>query len=159
MVYIGSSGRLRRILANGRIESLPGWTHYVSALAIRNGQLYVTTQEGLVYRLPLAARRVANDYDGDGKSDLAWRNVETGADTVWKAASSANTMTVMGVNNTAWKIVGQGDFDGDGKSDLVWRNTGNGSNALWRSGDAGAQLPVTGVTNQAWTIVPYENQP
>ena len=152
VVYIGSSGRLRRILANGRIESLPGWTHYVSALAIRNGQLYVTTQEGLVYRLPLAARRVANDYDGDGKSDLAWRNVETGADTVWKAASSANTMTVMGVNNTAWKIVGQGDFDGDGKSDLVWRNGQSGANSIWRSADYNTPITVVGVTNLQWSI-------
>ena len=99
------------------------------------------------------ARPVANDYDGDGKSDLAWRNVQTGANTVWKAASNANQLDVVDVTNLAWKIVGQGDFDGDRKADLVWRNSQNGANTLWRSANQATQTPLVGVNNPAWAIV------
>jgi hypothetical protein len=153
VVYIASNGVLRRILTDGRIESLPGWTHSASALAFRNGQLYIGTAEGLTYRMAVAnGHIVSNDYNGDGKSDLPWRNVETGANVLWKSANSATTQTVTGVNNLAWKIVGQGDFDGDGKSDLVWHNGQNGANAIWRSADYTTQIPVTTVTNLAWTI-------
>jgi sugar lactone lactonase YvrE len=155
VVYITSNGRLRRILVDGRIESLAGWTHYAMSLAISNGQLYIASQEGLVYRMPLevaVVRRVPNDYDGDGKSDIAWHNTSSGANTVWKAANNATQIPVTGVSNLAWQIVGQGDFDNDGKSDLAWRNYPNGANVIWRSADSTTQIAMTGVTNLAWAI-------
>jgi hypothetical protein len=154
-IYLSSEGTLRRIAPNGTIETLAGWTHYATGLAIRNGQLYIATEDGRVYRAALSTTsppRVAHDYDGDGHSDIAWRNPQSGANVIWKAANSATTQTVMGVSNPAWKIVGQGDFDADGKSDLVWRNDQNGVNAIWRSADYTSQIAVVGVTNLAWSI-------
>jgi hypothetical protein len=29
------------------------------------------------------------DFDGDGKSDLLWRNSATGTNTIWRSANSA----------------------------------------------------------------------
>jgi hypothetical protein len=76
------------------------------------------------------------DFDGDGKSDVVWRNTANGTNAIWRSADSTQQIPVVGVTSQLWRIVSVGDYDGDGKSDLLWRNTGNGSNALWRSGDA-----------------------
>ena len=98
------------------------------------------------------------DFDGDGKSDIFWRNTANGINAIWRSGNSATQLPVVGVTSQLWRVVAVGDYDEDGKSDLVWRNTGNGTNTVWRSGDAATQIPVTGVTNQAWSIVPYTNQ-
>jgi hypothetical protein len=60
------------------------------------------------------------DFDGDGRSDLFWRNDSTGANTIWRSGNNATQTAVAGVANQAWQVVGIGDFDGDGRADLVW---------------------------------------
>ncbi|MDD2775367.1 MAG: FG-GAP-like repeat-containing protein [Gallionella sp.] len=72
------------------------------------------------------------DFNGDGKSDMLWRNPITGVDAIW----IMNGTTL--VSNTAittvpapWAVAGMGDFNGDGKSDIVWRNPVSGADALW----------------------------
>ncbi len=77
--------------------------------------------------------RVANDFNGDGKSDILWRNGVTGEDRIWfmngaTVASNAATTPVPDLN---WSIAGTGDFNGDGKADIVWRNRATGDNAIW----------------------------
>jgi hypothetical protein len=153
IVYIAGNGAVRRIRPTGYIDSLPGWTHYAMALAIRNGQLYVGTQEGLVFTQPTVPLRSPNDYDGDGRSDILWRNVQTGSNSYWAGANSTQARNLVGVTDLNWKIVGQGDFDGDGKDDIVWRNAVDGRNTLWRSGNNATQTPLSSVPNVAWTVV------
>lgn len=51
------------------------------------------------------ARRVANDYDGDGKSDLVWRNGQNGANAIWRSGDYTSQIAIVGVTNTAWTIV------------------------------------------------------
>jgi cysteine-rich repeat protein len=100
----------------------------------------------------IQTQRVPGDYNGDGRSDLFWRNTTTGGNVIWRSASSVTPQAVTGVTNQAWKVVGVGDFNGDGKADAFWRNTGTGSNVIWRSASSATQQPVTGVTNQAWKV-------
>ena len=76
-----------------------------------------------------------SDFDGDGRSDILWRNDSTGANAIWRSANSATPQTMTAVTNLAWKVVGVGDFDGDGRSDILWRNDSSGPNAIWRSGN------------------------
>src|SRR4249919_667262 len=152
-IYIAGNGVVRRIRPNGYIDSLPGWTHYAMALAIRNGQLYVGTQEGLVFTRSLAPTRVSNDYDGDGRSDILWRNVSTGANAYWRGANSTQVQNLVGVTNLAWKLVAEGDFDGDGNDDIVWRNMSTGDNTIWRSGNNATQIAMLRVSAQTWQIV------
>ncbi|HJW45832.1 MAG TPA: FG-GAP repeat protein, partial [Lysobacter sp.] len=45
------------------------------------------------------------DYDGDGRTDLFWRNASTGANVIWKSASAANPQPVTSVSNQAWRPV------------------------------------------------------
>lgn len=76
------------------------------------------------------------DFDGDGRSDILWRNA-SGSLSVWTKtdagfAVAANASATVG---TDWRVAGLGDFNGDGKGDLMWRHTG-GSISLWSSSGA-----------------------
>jgi chitodextrinase len=81
----------------------------------------------------LSAHAAPMDFDGDGKSDILWRNPATGADWVYfmdgKALRYEGFMPT--VPDASWKIVGVGDFSGDGRSDILWRNSSSGENYVW----------------------------
>ena len=96
---------------------------------------------------------VRSDFNGDGRSDILWRNYASGADTIWRSANAASPQAVTAVTDVNWKIVGNGDFDGDGVADILWRNAATGTNAIWRSGNSGAPQSVTAVSDLSWDIV------
>ncbi|MGB3404984.1 MAG: FG-GAP-like repeat-containing protein [Microcoleaceae cyanobacterium] len=64
---------------------------------------------------------VDNDFDGDGRADIHWRN---GSDNqIW--LMNGNTLSNSGNINslsTSWTAVGNGDFDGNGIADLLFRD-------------------------------------
>jgi len=95
------------------------------------------------------------DFDGDGKTDILWRDTATGAVSIWLM----NGATIAGGGTFAtmpasWSIAATGDFDDDGKTDILWRNA-NGDVAVWLmngttiagGGTVGNLAPATG-----WTI-------
>ena len=76
------------------------------------------------------------DFNGDGKSDILWRNAN-GSLIDWTMNGSqvtASQQITLGGTATSpdssWSVAGIGDFNGDGKSDVLWRNT-NGSLIDW----------------------------
>ena len=70
------------------------------------------------------------DFNGDGKSDIVWRDT-TGNTSIW-LMNGATVSSAVGVGNvpTTWSIVLTGDYNGDGMSDLLWRDT-SGNTAMW----------------------------
>ena len=101
---------------------------------------------------------VPNDYNGDGKSDILWRNAVSGSNDVWlmDGAALMGSATASREFDTNWKIVGSGDFNSDGRADILWRNSStgklkiqhmNGTTVLPSSGDS-----LT-VADQNWQIV------
>lgn len=60
------------------------------------------------------------DYDGDGKSDILWRNSSTGASTIWKSGNSATQQAVTTLADLNYSVV-----DGFGTGDLLTGGTGN----------------------------------
>ena len=60
------------------------------------------------------------DFNGDGKTDILWRNESTGQNVVWlmNGTTYSNYAELMQVTDTNWEIVGTGDFNGDGKTDI-----------------------------------------
>jgi plastocyanin len=92
------------------------------------------------------------DFNGDGRSDILWRNSSSGANVIWRSASSTAPQAVAAVP-VAWRAVGLGDYNGDGRSDILWRNSSTGANVIWRSGNSATPQAVTGVTSLAWTVV------
>jgi hypothetical protein len=82
------------------------------------------------------------DFNGDGSSDILYRNNASGGDTGFYAI--VNGINIgwhdIGVSSTAYSVVGVGDFNGDTNSDILYRNNASG-------GDAGFYAIVNGVNN------------
>jgi large repetitive protein len=88
------------------------------------------------------------DFNGDGKSDILWRN-DNGSIDIWQmngATVVASNLTSTSSLDSTWKAAGTGDFNGDGKSDILWRND-DGSVALW-------QMDGFNVSNSSLTSTP-----
>jgi hypothetical protein len=83
------------------------------------------------------------DFNGDGKSDILWRNTNGSLiDWTMNGPQIANVQPVtLGGSpvslNPSWQIAQIGDFDGNGASGILWRNT-NGTMVEWSM--SGAQI-------------------
>lgn len=84
-----------------------------------------------------------NDFNGDGKSDILWRNANTGANRIWlmNGATRLSTASLPTIAASTYLLVGgSADFTGDGRADIFWHNPVNGTNILWKmSGTAVVQ--------------------
>jgi hypothetical protein len=137
------------------------------------GQVYLMTvtfaggvfgQSGtMIYREPDTAWKIlaAADFNGDGKSDLLWRNDTTGH--IYMMLMNGTAIASQGYvyqePNLAWKVVAQGDYDGDGKADLLWRSetTGQVYMMLMNGLSIASQAMVYTEPNNAWKILgPWE---
>ena len=83
----------------------------------------------------------AGDLNGDGNSDLVWRNSITGSNAVWflDGMQLQAVADLPAITNTYFRVVSVNDFDGDGRDDVLWRHIGDpnfvdpatGQNAIW----------------------------
>jgi|GEM_PF-763754 len=133
VVDSGWSGTVTPALAGKTF--IPSSRTYASVGADKTNQWYNAA--------PLVAKK--DDFDGDGKADILWRNYATGENRVW----FLDGLTVKGlgvvepVPDTNWVIVGSGDFNGDGRLDILWRHVLWGEVGIWfmdgtaHIGDAG----------------------
>ena len=97
------------------------------------------------------------DFDGDGNSDILWRNTSTGLVSVWEM--DGNTKIGGGAvtpnPGPAWTAVGLGDFNHDGLSDILWQNTSTGRASIWEM-DGNTKIgggPVAAAPGPAWKAV------
>ena len=105
------------------------------ALSDFTGHLRMEAQAGGGVAL-VAVGQVDNDFNGDGRSDILWRNA--GAMSTWLAAGTSfdgtgGTTALMGAE---WKIAGVADFNEDGRSDVLWRHD-DGRIMTWLATRAG----------------------
>jgi hypothetical protein len=74
------------------------------------------------------------DFNGDGKTDVFWRNDATNQNAVW-LMNGTQLQRASFLPNVAeeagWRETKLGDFNGDGKTDIFWRNAATGQNAIW----------------------------
>jgi hypothetical protein len=102
------------------------------------GRLVIRTinSGGIEIRLQQNAH---NDFNGDGRSDVLWRN-DNGSLSDWLAAGNGAFGAGAGTNVPLdWKVAGTGDFNGDGREDILWRN------------DSGQVNNWLGQPNGGWT--------
>lgn len=97
------------------------------------------------------------DFNGNGRSDLLWRNATTGQTVLWFMNTDG---TIMGaykqlLTSPNWWIAGTGDVNGDGVSDIIWRNEATGQAVLWFMNTDGTRLGAYKqlFTNLSWRIV------
>jgi FG-GAP-like repeat len=70
------------------------------------------------------------DFNGDGDSDILWRNSDA-APAIWLMnGTSVSSMVALPQPPSSWHIVGTADFNGDGKADLLWLNSDN-TPSIW----------------------------
>jgi hypothetical protein len=121
-----------------------------------NGQVYLMTvnfngatfsQTGvLIYTEPDTNWKIihAADFNGDGKTDLLWRNEVNGQ--VYMMLMNGGAILSAGIvysePNLQWKVAAVGDYNGDGKADLLFRNEASGT--LFQ-----AQMNGLAITSQA----------
>jgi FG-GAP-like repeat len=90
------------------------------------------------------------DVNGDGKTDLFWRNLQTGQNRLWLIDGNEVKEVIDLPNQGFSNIYRVGDFDGNGKSDFLWYDTATGRSTIWLM-DGGkiqesseVKLPTTG---------------
>ncbi len=100
------------------------------------------------------------DFNGDGVSDILFRNTVSGALMAWESNGSGGyTQVYLGSPSLKWSLVGVGDFNDDGEADLLFRDA-NGDLLLWDSNGSGGftkrQIapPATfgRVTQSSWSV-------
>ena len=107
--------------------------------------------------LRLVARTVDQDFNGDGRSDILWRNTN-GALGDWfgnpNGGFTINGPPLTTVANN-WHISGTGDFNGDGRADILWRSD-SGIVSNWLGTAAGGFTPndtnAAATVGTSWTI-------
>ena len=97
------------------------------------------------------------DHDGDGKTDILWRNTLTGQNWLYlmNGATIASSVGINTVSNLDFYIADNGDYNGDGKADILWRNGVTGQNWMYLMDGAviAQSVGVNNVSNLDWQIV------
>jgi hypothetical protein len=93
---------------------------------------------------------VKDDMNGDGRSDILWRQFTTNQTAVWQMNGSAVTGYTFGTGQAGYTIVGTGDFGGDGRIDILWDN--GGSLVLWTSTGTGFTSANVASYGDGWTL-------
>ena len=95
---------------------------------------------GAVQLMIQAVNDARNDFNGDGRSDILWRdNTGTMTTSLGQANGgfASNAANFWASVPTSWQVIGTGDFNGDGRDDILWRdNTGATTNWLGQSSGA-----------------------
>jgi hypothetical protein len=94
----------------------------------------------------------SHDFNGDGKSDVLWRDTSNNIGMWLMNGASISQNKVLGAVLSTWAVVGQRDLSGDGKSGVLWRDTG-GNLGIWlMNGTQIALNTVLGGVPTTWSV-------
>ncbi|KJU82527.1 FG-GAP repeat-containing protein, partial [Candidatus Magnetobacterium bavaricum] len=80
-----------------------------------------------------SSKKVKNDFNGDGKSDIFWQAGSDGDTSVWFMAGEKYTKAAPSPPSAkGYRFLATGYFNGDGKPDVLWQSTdGKGTVVIW----------------------------
>ena len=94
------------------------------------------------------------DFNGDGHTDLLWRNLASGATQVWLQDAQGQQVgggNILPMTDPNWQIKATPDTDRDGDADIVWQNRANGAEQVWHLDDIRMWVdPSTGRHINRW---------
>jgi len=118
-----------------------------------NGSSPLSDSETISMRV--RARSTMHDMNGDGMSDIVWRNDVTGQNWLYLMDGATITSSI-GINTVPldWQIVGNGDYNDDGKNDVLWRNSVTGQNWLYLMNGAtiASSVGVNTISDLTWEV-------
>jgi hypothetical protein len=129
-----------------------------SSMWMMNGTTVLSDSGATNLQIGTAYRAAAvGDFNGDGYSDVMWRNINTGDNIIWLqhgTVTQAGSGAVSPVADSNWNVAAVGDYNADGKDDIVWRNDVTGDTSIWMLNGAafGAGSGILGTTPPPWTI-------
>lgn len=152
---IDGDGQTDLIIRNGVTVAPPSgtWEHRFWLMNGVNRLSEVTLSPGNT--LDLSGE---DDFNGDGKQDLVFRNTSTGEIVFWlmNGTSKVSEVTVLG-ETLDWKLSATGDFDHNAKPDIVWHNNITQKIRIWTMNGTVHTGDITPIPDQAlaanWTIV------
>ena len=113
-----------------RIRYSPGAR--IAFASINCTTLPLPTSMLIVLALDSPADVARNDFNADGRPDIIWSNIASGATYIWRMNGPALISdSFLATIDPSWKIQGVADFNGDGHPDVVWRNTLDGNCYVW----------------------------
>ena len=158
VVTFGAGATL--ILANQLLANISA-SHFTFGVAAIADRVIPTAPTPTVYPGGIAptTNDARNDFNGDGRSDILWRNVD-GQMSNWLGQANGgfvqNNANAAAVVPVAWQIAGTGDFNGDGRDDILWRNV-DGQISNWLATAAGGYTQnnanAAAVVPTAWHVV------
>lgn len=94
------------------------------------------------------------DFNGDGRTDLLWRNERTDELAVWLMNGTApSRITPLGALSRDWQFLGSGDFDGDGLADLLLEDRRRREYQIWfMNGDRPRSQVDIGTPGKRWSL-------
>lgn len=99
-----------------------------------------------------------SDVNGDGRTDIFWRNASTGDMAAWLMNASGSAVAAVplyGRVDLTWQIKGIGDFNADGRADVLWQHN-SGTVVIWLMNASGtgisSVLTIGSVPNPDWQI-------
>ncbi len=99
------------------------------------------------------SKTASHDFDGDAKSDIAWRASDGTAAAWLMNGAQVKQSSGIAVVATNWSVVGQRDFDGDGKADWLWRDVNSGGVAIWfMNGTQVTQAVSVATVSNNWLV-------
>lgn len=132
---------------------LTGWS--IPGAAAGDGSASVVPAEFSVQHNQVAAGWIngseeftVGDFDGDGRDDMVFRNIESGANRILYARGDGFVEVTDRIGRgtiNGFDEMASGDFDGDGRDDLIFREVESGVNRILFSRGEG----FSDVTNRA----------
>jgi hypothetical protein len=98
------------------------------------------------------SKTASHDFNGDGKSDILWRNTGTGNIAIWLMNGGAVTQSTGFGIPSSFSVIGQHDFNGDGNADLLWRDTSGNLSMWFMNGVAGPTSALVGNLPSNWVL-------
>ena len=157
----GTVGDHIRMFAPNPFQSGSSVSHWDTALT-PNQVMEPTYTQALhhpVMELPLfrdigwTLLKATHDFDGDGRSDIVWRD-GGGHIALWLMnGASISSATAIGTVPATWSIAAQRNFSSaDVKYDFLWHDTG-GNTAIWfMNGTTIASTAVVGSIPAIWSV-------
>jgi len=128
------------------LSIVPGYTSGTGSATVRYQFTANTSTQGRTATVEVAGRiltvtqsgttfRGCCDGNGDGRTDLYWRNSSNGQLAIWfmngRTLIDSQMLSPTQVADLNWRIEAVMDIDSDGDGDLIWRHATTGDLAVW----------------------------